>query len=51
MEKINAKFLLDENIPKKVKRLIIELGFPEVYTLQELGFQGLKNGQLSTIVK
>jgi predicted nuclease of predicted toxin-antitoxin system len=51
MEKMNEKFLLDENVPRKVKNLLISLGVPNTFTVQDLGWQGLKNGELSTKVK
>jgi len=37
------KLLLDENLPKKLK-----YGFPghEVYTVSDMGWNGVKNGQL-----
>ena len=40
------KFLLDENVPKSIKKLIIELGF-SVITLKELNKLGITNGEVA----
>lgn len=37
------RLLLDENLPRKLKRLLPE---HEVFTVQERGWAGLKNGKL-----
>ena len=37
------KILVDENLPKRLKR---ELSMFEVATVREMGWQGLKNGDL-----
>ena len=37
------KLLLDENIPKKLKSDLIDF---EVYTVQEMGWNGKQNGEL-----
>ena len=37
------KILLDECVPKRVKKLLSPI---EVYTLFDLGWNGLKNGEL-----
>ena len=47
----NVKFLLDENVPKKVKHLIQSLNYSEVQTLNDIGWLGIKNGELSSRVK
>ncbi|MEO1214100.1 MAG: DUF5615 family PIN-like protein [Bacteroidota bacterium] len=39
------KILLDECVSRKVKNLLSEF---EVYTVDEMGFNGLKNGKLLT---
>ena len=39
------KILLDECVSRKVKNLLSEF---EVYTVAEMGFNGLKNGKLLT---
>lgn len=42
------KLLLDENVPRQLKRDIIELSdiLHEVYTVQEKGWNGKLNGEL-----
>jgi hypothetical protein len=40
------KVLLDECIPKKLKSQLPEF---DVYTVSELGWSGVKNGQLMTL--
>lgn len=43
------KILLDENLPKKVKR---ELGIEhEVLRVQDIGWNGKKNGELMTLMR
>jgi predicted nuclease of predicted toxin-antitoxin system len=37
------KILIDENLPKKLKK---ELSDFEIYSIQEMGWLGLKNGEL-----
>ena len=40
------RFLLDENVPKKISRLLKELNF-DCLTLHELGTLGISNGELA----
>ncbi len=37
------KILIDENLPKKLKKALSEF---EIYTIQEMEWLGLKNGEL-----
>lgn len=50
MENKAPKFLSDENIPKKLKS-IFETNNYIVDTVQELGWSGIKNGELSKQTK
>ena len=40
------RFLLDENVPKKISRLLKELNF-DCLTLHDLGTLGISNGELA----
>lgn len=41
-----VKFLLDENVPKKLNRVFIDAGI-QCTTIKEEGWLGIKNGELS----
>jgi len=41
------KLLLDENLPKKLK---LDFGQHEVYTVTDMGWKGVKNGDLLTLM-
>ncbi len=41
------KLLLDENLPKKLKN---DYSNHETYTIRDMGWQGIKNGQLLTLM-
>ena len=42
------KFLLDENVPISIKRLIHDLGF-EVFTLHDFDMLGILNGEVAKL--
>lgn len=50
MDLTEAKFLLDENVPRKLKEVFKSKGL-ECPTVQELGWREIKNGELSVKVK
>ena len=44
-----VKFLLDENIPIKLKPLFASLGL-SCATIRDLGWLGIRNGELSVLI-
>ena len=45
-----VKFLLDENVPVKLKDVFIDRGI-QCVTIKDMGWLGIKNGELSKKVK
>ncbi len=41
------KLLLDENLPKRLK---VDFAEHEIYTVREMGWNGIKNGQLMELI-
>ena len=50
MDLTQAKFLLDENVPRKLKKVFKSKGL-DCQTVQELRWREVKNGELSVKVK